>query len=106
MLCNPFIVDKSQDREYVDTPTAGREYGISCQDGYEPRSTDSERGPARRAKSERRSFKLSHICAAAGGAKRVLVIEKLGYTVQTYRCELRLDVAKYEDHQHGVKTVS
>ena len=106
MLCNPFIVDKGQDLEYVDTPTAGREYGISRQDGNKPCSTDSERDPARRAKSEWRSFNLSHICAAAGGAKRVLVIEELGYTAQTYRCELRLDVAKYEDHQHGVKTVS
>lgn len=80
-MCNPFPVDKGQDREYVDTPTTCREYGISCQGGYEPCSTDSEKGPAK-GKVGVEIYQLSHIYAVA---KRVLVIGKLGYTAQTYR---------------------
>ena len=42
-------------------------------------------GPSAKGKVGVEIFQLSQIYAVAGGAKRVLVIEELGYTVQTYR---------------------
>ena len=66
-----------------------------------PVFTDSERGPAK-GKVGVEISQLSDIRAA----KRVLVIEDLGCTVQTYHANCAPVRQKYEDHQHGVKTVS